>query len=71
MPIDPVGLARYLAFRVWFVSVLTPPGQLPILYAPLCAECAPKTFSPEALQRAEQWRQQLLQGAGPSSGAGG
>jgi len=71
MPIDPGGLARYLALRVWFMSVLTPPEQVPILYAALCGECASKTFSPETLQRAEQWRQQLLRGDGPPSGTGG
>lgn len=71
MPIDPGGLTRYLALRAWFVSVLTPPKQLPILYAPLCGECAPKVFGPEALQRAEQWRQQLLRGEAPPPGTGG
>lgn len=65
LPTDRDALARFLAQRGWFMSVLTPPGQgpeTPILFGALCGTCAPKVFPPEVLKVAEERRQKMLQG---------
>jgi hypothetical protein len=62
LPTDRDAIARLLAQQGWFTSVLSPPGQTPILVGALCATCAPTVFSPEALKVAEERRQKLLQG---------
>jgi hypothetical protein len=66
LPIDRDALARFLVLRAWFVSILTAPGQTPILFGAVCNECAPKVFSPEVLRAAEERRQKLLQGQAAS-----
>jgi hypothetical protein len=63
LPIDHASFARCLAQYAWFVAILTPPGQVPILFGALCGDCAPKVFSPEILQAAVERRQKLLQEA--------
>jgi hypothetical protein len=62
LPIDREGLARFLAQSAWFMSILTPPGQVPILFGALCGECATRVFPPEVLRTAEERRQRMLQG---------
>lgn len=70
LPMDQDLLSRILAQQAWFVAVLSPPGQVPILLSALCGECAPKVFAPEILRMAEERRQLLLQGAGGPPGPG-
>lgn len=63
LPTDRDVLAHFLAQSAWFVSILTPPGQVPILFGALCGDCAPSVFPPEILRAAEEQRQKMLQGA--------
>lgn len=66
LPTDRDAIARLLAGKGWFTSVLSPPGQgpeVPILIGALCAGCAPTVFPPEVLRVAEERRQKMLQGA--------
>lgn len=65
LPFDRDGLARFLAQLGWYMSVLTPPGQVPVLFAALCSSCAPTVFPPAALKAAEEHRQSLLQRSTP------
>ncbi len=61
LPIDHESFPRSLGRHAWFVAILTPPGEVPILFGALCGDCAPKVFSPEVLRAAEERRQKLLQ----------
>lgn len=57
------AIARVLAQRGWFMSLLTPPGQgpeVPIVVGAVCASCAPTVYPPEVLKVAEAQRQKLL-----------
>lgn len=68
LPTDHAAIELLLAQRGWFVAFLSPPpppGKTPekILFAPLCAPCAPTVFPPPALKAAEEHRKRLLQGA--------
>jgi hypothetical protein len=66
LPIDRDSLARFLAQVVWYVAVLTPPGQgpeVPVVLSALCGSCAPNIFPPEVMRVAEERRQQVLRGA--------
>lgn len=60
LPVDRDSFARFLALRAWFGSILSPPGQVPILFGAICNECAPKVLTPEVLRAAEARRQKLL-----------
>jgi hypothetical protein len=71
LPVDRDAFARFLALNAWFMSILTSPGQVPILFGALCGDCAPKVFSPEVLQAAEARRQRMLQGEPAHHGVGG
>lgn len=71
LPINHESFSRSLAMQACFVAILTPPGQVPILFCPVCGDCAPKVFSPEILRAAEERRQRLLRGESPSPGTGG
>lgn len=65
LPTDRDAIARVLAQRGWFMSVLTPPGQgpeVPIVVGALCASCAPRVLPPEILKVAEERRQKMLAG---------
>jgi hypothetical protein len=62
LPMDQDRFSYFLALRAWFVVVLTPPGQVPILLGALCGDCARKVFSPEIFQAGEERRQKLIQG---------
>ncbi len=63
LPLSHASLERFLAQSAWFMSVLTPPGEVPILFGALCGDCAPSAFPPEVLRVAEERRQRMLQGA--------
>jgi hypothetical protein len=63
LPTDRDAIARLLAKKGWFTSVLSPPGQgpeVPILIGALCASCAPTVFPPEVLKVAEERRKKIL-----------
>lgn len=60
LPTDRDAIARVLAQRAWHMSVLTPPGQVPIVFGAVCASCAPRVYPPEVLKIAEERRQKLL-----------
>jgi len=65
LPTDRDAIARLLAQRGWFTSVLTQPGQgpeVPILIGALCETCAPTVLPAEVLRAAEAQRQKMLQG---------
>jgi hypothetical protein len=62
LPIDRDALARFLAQNAWYLSILTAPGQVPILFGALCGDCAPGVFPPEIIRAAEERRQRMLQG---------
>jgi hypothetical protein len=61
LPVDQTALALFLARGGWFMAVLTPPGQAPVLFGALCGDCALGVFPPEVLRAAEEHRQRLLQ----------
>lgn len=71
LPIDQESLALSLAHHVWFVAIITPPGQVPILFGALCGDCFPKVFAPEILRAAEERRQWILRGETTPPGTGG
>jgi hypothetical protein len=52
LPIDHETFERFLAQVSWYVAVLTPPGEVPIVLSAVCG----------VLRAAEERRQQLLQG---------
>lgn len=62
LPIDREFLVRFLARSGWFVTIMTGPGHVPILFGALCGACAPRVFSPEILRAAEERRQKILAG---------
>jgi hypothetical protein len=65
LPTNRDAIALLLAQRGWFVSILSPPKQVPekpILFGALCTSCAPSVFPPEVLKAAEEHRQKMLQG---------
>jgi len=62
LPLDRETLELFLAQILWFISVLTPPGHVPVLFSALCGDCARGAFPPEVLRAAEDRRQKLLQG---------
>lgn len=38
----------------WMLSIITPPGQSKITFAPLCGDCAEKIYPKEALEEARR-----------------
>lgn len=38
----------------WMLSIITPPGQGKITFAPLCGDCAKKIYPKEALEEAHR-----------------
>jgi len=38
----------------WMLSIITPPGQGKITFAPLCGDCAKKIYPEEALKEAHR-----------------
>lgn len=63
LPLDHKALAILVAQRGWFMSVLSQPGQSPLLFGVLCTLCAQKVFPPELFKVAEERRVALLQAA--------
>lgn len=64
LPLDRESLARFLCKIGWFMSILTEPGHVPILFGALCGDCASGVFPPEVIQAAEARRKRMLQGEG-------
>ena len=64
LPTTRDAIARQLAQRGWFMSVLTPPGQgpgVPIVVATICAGCAATVYPPEVMKVAEARRLKMLE----------
>ena len=61
LPIDHKAIAILVAQRGWFMSVLSQPGQEPLLFGVLCTLCAQKVFPAELFKVAEERRLALLQ----------